>query len=251
MKDRHLSSSSPSTSEHVCSKGIVNGTFCLHVIVCSPCALSLAQWGLHWVCYYSNTHPTFSGLTSLSLCHTRTHTHVQCCCAAVYSCNVTWRGANEPREGPWPEACRHLSPALLKCLFITLFQLHLPLSSASRHANPNTPGLSRLIQSMISERREPFPIFFPLLMPKLSHPFLPPSPSVSLCLPKSNAREEENWRERKGKGGREGWMDRRKEGGGRGLLHPAWAAKLVSEQQLDSGDARHTLPTSCVCFCGV
>ena len=35
-------------------------------------------------------------------------------------------------------------------------------------------------------------------------------------------------------------MDRRKEGGGRSLLHPAWAAKLVSEQQLDSGDARHT-----------
>ena len=52
--------------------------------------------------------------------------------------------------------------------------------------------------------------------------------------------------ERKGKRG-----DRRKEGGGRGSLHPAWAAKLVSEQQLDSGDARHTLPTSCVCFCGV
>lgn len=94
-------------------------------------------------------------------------------------------------------------------------------------------------------------------------PFLPPfhaqtptlsSPPVLLshCLSKSNALGE-NWvatggEERKRE--RNGWIDEKK-GRGRGLLHPAWAAKLVSEQQLDSRDAQHTLPTSCVCFCGV
>ncbi|TNN82275.1 hypothetical protein EYF80_007395 [Liparis tanakae] len=74
--------------------------------------------------------------------------------------------------------------------------LRLPPSSASRHANPNTLGLSRLIQSMISERREPFPLFFPLLVPKPSTPPLSspsPSPSSSsVCLPKSNAEGEDN-----------------------------------------------------------
>jgi len=120
---------------------------------------------------WQNTFHLIRSLWSLapSLSHTHTHTlelmkahaetHMQCFYVVVYSCNVTWRGAKEPVEGPWPEACRHLSAALLKCLFITLFQLHLPLSSASHHANPNTPGLSRLIQSMISERGEAFPSF--------------------------------------------------------------------------------------------
>lgn len=177
------------------------------------------------------------------------HTHFFLC--ALYSCNLTWKDASEPMEGPWPEACRHLSPTLLKCLFITLFQLHLPLLSASHHANPNTLGLSRLIQSMISERREAFPHFSPPFhaqTPTLSSPPV----LLSHCLPKSNALGE-NWvatggEERKRE--RNGWIDEKK-GRGRGLLHPAWAAKLVSEQQLDSRDAQHTLPTSCVCFCGV
>ncbi|KAG7489008.1 hypothetical protein JOB18_002707 [Solea senegalensis] len=53
--------------------------------------------------------------------------------------------------------------------------LHLPLSPASRHANPNMLGLSRLIQSMISERREPLLPPPPHHMPKTPPPF-------SLCL---------------------------------------------------------------------
>lgn len=47
---------------------------------------------------------------------------------------------------------------------------------------------------------------------------------------------------------KEGGMGRRKRRGGRGLLLAVWAVKLVSEQQLDSRDAWHTLPNSSVCF---
>lgn len=77
---------------------------------------------------------------------------------------ASWRGARELTAGWWPEACWHLFPVLLKCLFITLHQLHLPLSPASRHANSNTPGLSRLIRSLISERREAVPPPLPQLL---------------------------------------------------------------------------------------
>lgn len=120
---------------------------------------------------------------------------------------MTWRGASEPVEGLWPEACRHLSAALLKCLFITLFQLHLLLSSASLHANPNMPGLSRLIQSVILERREPFPPSFP---PSVAQTLLPP------CFPKSDTLGE-NWvgaegRAKEGKGVRDGWIEEKREG---------------------------------------
>lgn len=80
---------------------------------------------------------------------------------------------------------------------------------------------SRLIQSRISERREPFP-----------------STPPNVFLIKRKAQKEESW-------------SLTEESGGRVLLQPAWAGKLVSEQQLDSGDAQHTLPTGCVCFCGV
>lgn len=46
-------------------------------------------------------------------------------------------------------------------------------------------------------------------MLKLSHPSLPPSHPVSVCLPKSNAQGEENWVETEGRGKeREGGMDR-------------------------------------------
>lgn len=122
---------------------------------------------------------------------------------------MTWRGAREPKEGLWPEACRHLFAVLLKCLFITLFQLHLLLSFASHHANPNTPGLSRLIQSMISERREAFPFIFPLLQPKISHPFLPPTFVKSDTL---GERTEHTLLKGRGKegGGRAGWIEEKR-----------------------------------------
>lgn len=188
---------------------------CLQLGKCEWNILSLCNNMLivsgHWVCCYSNTHSTFAGRSpSFSLAVTNTYSHTVLLCSSS-SCNVTWRGANEPREGPWPEACRHLSLALLKCLFITLFQLHLLLSPASRHANLNTLGLSRQIQSMISERREPFPpLFFPFLILKVSHPFLRP-PTLSQCVfQRLMHRERRTERRQKGgKGkGKEGWIDR-------------------------------------------
>lgn len=174
------------------------------------------HWGWHseafieFAAIATHTPPSqVSGPLFFSLSLSQTHTHTQCCRAAVYSCNVTWRGANEPREGPWPEACRHLSLALLKCLFITLIQLHLLLSPASRHANLNTLGLSRQIQSMISERREPFPPLFFLFSYSKSPTLSTPPHSFSVCLPKTNAGGEENWVETEGRGKeREGGMDR-------------------------------------------
>lgn len=133
---------------------------------------------------------------------------------------MTWRGANEPSVVPWPEACRYLSTVPLKYLFITLFQSYLPLFSAICHAN--------LDWSRAWFQKEE--IAFPSLTPQMS--FL--------------------WREKLERRKRRKLVnDRRNERGGRGLLLPAWAGKLVSEQQLDSGDAQHTLLTDCVCFCGV
>lgn len=99
-----------------------------------------------------------------------------------------WPGGvpRSPGKVGKPVSRQHLSTALLKCLFIILFQLHLPLLSARHHANLNMLGPSTLVQSIISEKREPSPqtffssgrasFFFFFLFTQLFHP-----PSVSLC----------------------------------------------------------------------